>query len=72
MNPVLSDKTINGTSSVSQIANLGNADQRSIALSYLPFESLVAASGVTLIDVGAKGTALYALLLPDFIARDRV
>jgi hypothetical protein len=70
--PMLYSKTIDGTLSVSQIANLGNADQRSIALSYMPFENLVAAPGVTLLDVGAKGTALYALRLPDSIARDRV
>lgn len=57
---------------IEAVAALGNADQRSIVLAYLSFERLVHQSRVRLLNVGAKGTALYRLLLPPRMARDRV
>lgn len=68
----LYSRIINGRLSLEQVASLGNADHRSIALSYMSFEQLVTNSQARLLDVGAKGTALYRLALPDRIARDRV
>lgn len=57
--------------SLAQVAALSNADQRSVALTYLTFQRLVGQSGALLIDRGVKGTRLYRLRLPAAIARDR-
>jgi hypothetical protein len=65
-------KVIESRLTIEEVAAFGNADQRSIALTYLTFESLVRESRARLLDVGAKGTALYRLSLPTRIARDRV
>lgn len=64
-------KTVGNSLSLAEIAALPNADQRSIALSYLTFDRLVRQAGATLIDRGSKGTLLYRLRLPLSIARDR-
>lgn len=65
-------QVINGGLSLDQVIALDNADQRSIALSYMTFEQLVRRSSAELLDIGVKGTALYRLPLPGRIARDRV
>ena len=57
---------------IQQIAVLADADQRSIALTYLSFERLVLDSDAELLDVGAKGTRLYRLPLPFRIRSDRM
>ncbi len=67
----LYNNTLTGTLSVDQIALLADADQRSIALSYLTFERLISGADTLLLDTGIKGTALYRLRLPARIARDR-
>ena len=46
---------------IQEIAQLSNADQRSIALTYMSFERLVLDSDAELIDVGVRGTRLYRL-----------
>lgn len=56
---------------LSQVAGLPYADQRSVALTYLTFQRLVGQSGALLLDRGAKGTRLYRLRLPASIAGDR-
>jgi hypothetical protein len=61
---------IGGELSLDRVADLRNADQRSIALRYTRFEKLVAGRA-RLLDVGAKGTRLYRLILPSRIAADR-
>jgi hypothetical protein len=65
-------KVINSRLIIQEIAALTNADQRSIALTYLTFEQLVIDSDSELLDTGVKGTSLYRLPLPPRIARDRV
>jgi hypothetical protein len=57
---------------IQEIAALGNADQRSIALTYMSFERLVLDSDAELIDVGIRGTRLYRLPLPFCIRADRI
>jgi hypothetical protein len=57
---------------IQDIAQLPNADQRSVALTYLSFERLVVDSDAELLDVGVRGTKLYRLPLPFRIRRDRV
>ena len=56
---------------LAQVAALPEADQRSVALTYLTFQRLVGQSGALLMDRGAKGTRLYRLRLPGSIRRDR-
>jgi hypothetical protein len=65
-------KVIGSELLIQQIAALPNADQRSIALTYLSFERLVLDSDAELLDVGVKGTRLYRLPLPFRIRSDRV
>lgn len=65
-------KVVNGALTLTQIADLANADQRSIALTYMTFDQLVRKSDARLLDIGVKGTSLYRLPLPSRIARDRV
>ncbi|EHB48681.1 hypothetical protein MycrhDRAFT_5522 [Mycolicibacterium rhodesiae JS60] len=65
-------RVINAEMTLEEVAALNNADQRSIALSYMTFDRLVKGTNVRLLDVGAKGTMLYRLPLPQRIARDRV
>jgi hypothetical protein len=65
-------EVINSELTLDQVAGLGNADHRSIALSYLNFEQLVTRSNARILDVGVKGTTLYRLFLPRRIAGDRV
>ncbi|NVN50652.1 hypothetical protein [Mycolicibacterium hippocampi] len=65
-------RIIKGELSLNQASLLENADQRSIALSYMTFDQLVHRSAAELLDVGVKGTALYRLPLPGRIRRDRV
>ena len=69
---ILYSKIINGQLSLDQVAALDNADQRSIALSYMTFEQLVTRHNAVLLDLGVRGTALYCLRSPGRIARDRV
>ncbi len=64
-------RVLTGDLTLNQIAELANAEQRSIALTYLSVPGLLAGSDAQLLDVGAKGTRLYRLPLPDRIARDR-
>jgi hypothetical protein len=61
---------IGGELTLDRVADLRNADQRSIALRYTRFESLVGGRA-RLLDIGAKGTRLYRLALPARIASDR-
>ncbi len=63
---------IAGRLSLEQVSSLANADQRSIALTYMTFEQLVTKTNARIVDIGAKGTALYRLFLPAGLARDRV
>ena len=63
---------ISGALSLQEVAALGGADQRSIALSYMGFEQLVVKSRARRLDVGVKGTTLYRLPLPARIVRDRI
>ena len=65
-------KVIRSELLIQEIAALPDADQRSIALTYLSFERLVLDSDAELIDVGARGTRLYRLELPFRIRSDRV
>jgi hypothetical protein len=65
-------KVIRSEMLIQQIAALPDADQRSIALTYLSFERLVLDSDAELLDVGVKGTRLYRLPLPFRIRSDRV
>src|SRR5258708_916339 len=69
--PPLYQRVVEGRLTLSEVANLADADQRSIALRYLTFERLISGSGVTLLGRGVKGTALYRLSLPYSIARGR-
>lgn len=57
---------------IQEIAALGSADQRSIALTYLTFERLVIDSDAELLDVGVRGTRLYRLPLPFRLRADRL
>ena len=61
---------IAGELTIDRVSDLRNADQRSIALRYTPFDKLVAGRA-RLLDVGVKGTRLYRLILPTRIAADR-
>jgi hypothetical protein len=63
-------EVIGGELTLDRVAELGNADQRSIALRYTGFDKLVAGRA-RLLDVGVKGTRLYRLVLPSRIAADR-
>jgi hypothetical protein len=63
-------EVIGGKLTLDRVAQLRNADQRSIALRYTRFEKLVAGRA-RLLDVGARGTRLYRLTLPARIAADR-
>jgi hypothetical protein len=65
-------KVINAELTLDEVAALGNADLRSIALSYMSFERLTKNANTRLLDTGVKGTELYRLPLPHRIARDRV
>jgi hypothetical protein len=65
-------KVIGSQLLIQQIAALPDADQRSIALTYLSFERLVLDSDAELLDVGVRGTRLYRLALPFRIRSDRV
>jgi hypothetical protein len=65
-------KVIHSELLIQDIAALANADQRSIALTYLSFERLVLDSDAELIDVGIRGTRLYRLPLPFRIRTDRI
>jgi len=65
-------KVIRSELLIQEIAQLVNADQRSIALTYMSFERLVLDSDAELIDVGVRGTRLYRLPLPFRIRADRV
>lgn len=65
-------RVLAGQLSLEAVNALDNADQRSIALSYMSFDQLVRRSGAVLVNVGVKGTSLYCLPLPRRIARDRV
>ncbi|AWG70737.1 Uncharacterised protein [Mycobacteroides abscessus subsp. massiliense] len=56
---------------IQDIAALGNADQRAIALQYMTFEQLVEDSDAQLLDKGVRGTSLYRLKLPPRLADDR-
>jgi hypothetical protein len=69
--PVLYRRVIDHRLTLSEVAALPNADQRSVALTYLTFARLVGQSGALLIDRGVKSTRLYRLRLPASIARDR-
>lgn len=62
---------IAGNLSLWQIAELSDADQRSIALTYLSFENLLAKASARLVDRGRKGTTLYRILLPARMVEDR-
>lgn len=61
---------IGGELTLDRVADLRNADQRSIALRYTRFDKLVAGRA-RLLDIGVKGTRLYRLVLPSRIAADR-
>jgi hypothetical protein len=63
-------EVVGGELTLDRVADLRNADQRSIALRYTRFEKLVAGRA-RLLDVGARGTRLYRLVLPPRIAADR-
>jgi hypothetical protein len=65
-------KVIGSELLIQDVAILANADQRSVALTYLSFERLVLDSDAELIDVGIRGTRLYRLPLPFRIRLDRV
>ena len=69
--PSLYHSVIEGDLTLSHIASLADADQRSAALTYLSFARLVDDAGALLVDRGEKGTNLYRLRLPATIARDR-
>lgn len=64
-------QVINHDLLIQDIAALGNADQRAVALQYLTFEQLVYDSDAQLMDRGVHGTKLYRLALPPRMARDR-
>ena len=64
-------RVIGGSLTLNQVAELPNADQRSVALSYLTFAGLLKESRAHLLDIGARGTRLYRVPLPTRIARDR-
>lgn len=70
--PALYRKVLGSELLIQQIAQLENADQRSVALTFLSFEKLVVDSDAELVDVGVRGTRLYRLPLPWRIRRDRV
>jgi hypothetical protein len=65
-------KVIRSELLIQEIAQLADADQRSVALRYMSFERLVIDSDAELLDVGVRGTRLYRLPLPFRIRRDRV
>jgi hypothetical protein len=69
--PALYRRVIEHRLTLSEVAALPDADQRSVALTYLTFERLVGQSGALLVDRGVRGTRLYRLRLPASIARDR-
>lgn len=56
---------------IKRVAEIPDADQRCVALTYLPVSRLLTESGAQLIDEGLRGTRLYRLPLPARIARDR-
>lgn len=62
---------VGGELSLWQIAELPDADQRSIALTYLSFENLLSKASARLVDRGRRGTTLYRIRLPTRIAEDR-
>lgn len=64
-------EVIGGTMSLREIAEIADADQRSVALTYLRTSTLMSESGAELIDNGPKGTRLYRLPLPPRLASDR-
>lgn len=65
-------KVIRSELLIQEIAQLENADQRSVAVTYMSFERLVVDSDAELLDVGVRGTRLYRLPLPFRIRADRV
>ncbi len=69
--PTVYKQVINSELSLAQLISLPSVDHRSIALSYLTIGDLVGKAGARLIDLGARGTALYRLPLPWPMLRDR-
>lgn len=69
--PPLYRQVVGGTMNLRQIAEIPDADQRSVALTYLRTSTLLSDSGAELIDNGSRGTRLYRLPLPNRLARDR-